>query len=66
MKTIKFAIDKDGIAILTIDVKDRPMNVMTTEFVDEIAASADRIASDEKIKGAVVSSGKDSFMAVPI
>lgn len=63
MKTIDFKIDADGIAILTIDVKDKPMNVITPEFMDEIAVSADKITSDEKIKGAVITSGKDSFMA---
>ena len=64
MKTIDFKIDKDGVAILTIDVKDRPMNVMTPEFVDEIAECADRIASDEKIKGAVVTSGGLSLTSI--
>ena len=63
MKSIDFKIDKDGVAVLTIDVKGKPMNVMTPEFVDEIAESADKISSDENIKGAVVTSGKSSFMA---
>ena len=63
MKTIDFKIDADGIALLTIDVKDKPMNVITPEFMDEIAESADKISNDEKIKGAVITSGKDSFMA---
>ncbi len=63
MKTIDLKIDADGIAVLTIDVKDKPMNVITPDFMDEIAESAARISSDEKIKGAVITSGKDSFMA---
>ncbi len=63
MKTIDFKIDADGVAVLTIDVKDKPMNVITPEFMDEIAESADRIAGNENIKGAVITSGKDSFMA---
>ena len=63
MKTIDFQIDNDGIAILTVDVKDKPMNVITPEFMDDVEAAADKIASDKKIKGAVVTSGKDSFMA---
>lgn len=63
MKTIDLKIDSDGIAVLTVDVKDKPMNVMTPEFVNDIAAAADKIAGDERIKGAVVTSGKDSFMA---
>jgi 3-hydroxyacyl-CoA dehydrogenase / enoyl-CoA hydratase / 3-hydroxybutyryl-CoA epimerase len=63
MKAIDFQIDKDGIAILTIDVKDRPMNVMTAEFIDDITEAAGRIASDDNVRGAVVASGKNSFMA---
>ena len=45
------------------DVKEKPMNVITPEFMTEIAESADRISNDENIKGAVITSGKDSFMA---
>ena len=63
MKTIDFTIDADGIAVLTVDVKDKPMNVITPEFIQDIAKAADKISTDDKIKGAVVTSGKDSFMA---
>jgi len=62
MKTINFRIDGD-VAILTVDVKDKPMNVITPEFMDDIAESAGKISSDDNIKGAVVTSGKSSFMA---
>jgi len=63
MKTIEFRVDTDGIAILTVDVRDKPMNVITADFMDDIAKSAQRIAGEEDIKGAVVTSGKTSFMA---
>jgi 3-hydroxyacyl-CoA dehydrogenase/enoyl-CoA hydratase/3-hydroxybutyryl-CoA epimerase len=63
MKTIDFTIEADGIAVLTVDVKDKPMNVITPEFMDDIAEAADQISTDDKIKGAVVTSGKDSYMA---
>ncbi len=63
MKTIDYQIDKDGIAILTLDVKDKPMNVMTPEFMADIRGLGAKIAADEKAKGAVLTSGKDSFMA---
>ena len=63
MKTVDFKIDADGIAVLTVDVKDKPMNVITPEFMDDIAKAAEKITSDDKIKGAVVTSGKSSFMA---
>jgi len=63
METITFDIDKDGIATLTVDVKDKPMNVITDAFMNDILESAERIATDDSIRGAVVTSGKDSFMA---
>ena len=63
MNTIDINVDKDGIATLTIDVKDRPMNVMTPGFLQDLAEAANRIATDDRIKGAVFASGKDSFMA---
>lgn len=63
MKTIDLRTDADGIAILAIDLKDRPMNVMTPEFLADLAAAVDRVATDEAIRGAVITSAKDSFMA---
>ncbi len=62
MKTINYKTE-DGVAILTIDVPDRPMNVMTADFIDDIAAAAEKVAADDKVKGAVIASGKDTFMA---
>lgn len=63
MKTIKFEIDADGVAIVTVDVADKPMNVITPEFMDDIAEVANMIGSDDKVTGAVITSGKNSFMA---
>ena len=39
------------------------MNVITPEFLDDLKASVERIRDEEAIKGAVITSGKDSFMA---
>ena len=63
MKTIDFNVDADGIATITIDVKDKPMNVITPAFLADLAESIERIRDDAKVNGAVVTSGKDSFMA---
>ncbi len=63
MTTIDWQLDDDGIALLTIDVPKRSMNVMTPEFLADIAAAAKRIGDEDKVKGAVVTSGKDAFMA---
>ena len=63
MKTIDYRVDADGIAMLTIDVPGKPMNVMTPEFLADLAATVESMTHDDKVKGAVITSGKDSFMA---
>lgn len=63
MKTIEFTVDTDGVALLCIDVKDRSMNVMTPEFLADLSEAVDKLTADDNIKGAVITSGKDSFMA---
>ncbi|WHV79539.1 3-hydroxyacyl-CoA dehydrogenase NAD-binding domain-containing protein [Pseudomonas aeruginosa] len=64
MTTLKFDLDKDGIALLTIDVPQRPMNVITPELTRELAAAVERIQSEPGIKGAIITSGKPgSFVA---
>ncbi len=63
MTTIQWELCDDGVALLTIDVQGRSMNVMTPEFQADVATAAKRIAEDADVKGAVITSGKDSFMA---
>ncbi len=55
---LKFDLDRNGFAILTIDVPERPMNVITPEFTAELAQAVERIATDAAIKGAILTSGK--------
>jgi enoyl-CoA hydratase/carnithine racemase len=62
-QAIRYAVDADGIAQLVIDVPDRPMNVMTPEFLGELGECITRIAGDAAVRGAVISSAKASFMA---
>ena len=63
MKTIDYAVDQDGIALLTIDVKERSMNVLTPELQADLASAIETIVSDDAVKGAVITSGKSSFVA---
>ena len=57
----KFDVDSDGIALVTWDMPDKSMNVFTEEVMSELDAIVDRVAGDAAIKGAVVTSGKDTF-----
>ncbi|TGT38545.1 3-hydroxyacyl-CoA dehydrogenase NAD-binding domain-containing protein [Mesorhizobium sp. M8A.F.Ca.ET.165.01.1.1] len=53
--------DADGIALVTWNSPDRSMNVFTEEVMRELNAIVDKVAGDAAIKGAVITSGKDSF-----
>lgn len=56
-----FDIDADGIALVTWDMPGRSMNVFTEEAMLELNAIVDKVAGDAAIKGAVITSGKDTF-----
>ncbi|WP_274630142.1 3-hydroxyacyl-CoA dehydrogenase NAD-binding domain-containing protein [Arvimicrobium flavum] len=55
------ATDTDGIALITWDMPDRSMNVFTEEVMEELDRIADAVVVDAAIKGAVITSGKDTF-----
>jgi 3-hydroxyacyl-CoA dehydrogenase/enoyl-CoA hydratase/3-hydroxybutyryl-CoA epimerase len=63
-ETIKFDLDADGIATLSIDVPGQTMNVITGELTRDLATMIERIETDDAIKGVVITSGKATgFMA---
>jgi len=61
--TIQYQVGNDGIAIMIIDLPGRSMNVLTPEFLNDLETLTDRISSDDAVKGAVLTSGKKSFIA---
>jgi 3-hydroxyacyl-CoA dehydrogenase/enoyl-CoA hydratase/3-hydroxybutyryl-CoA epimerase len=61
--TINYKVDNDGVAILTIDLPGKSMNVLTPELMDDLGTLVDRLAADESVKGAVITSGKKTFIA---
>ncbi|MDB6060616.1 MAG: 3-hydroxyacyl-CoA dehydrogenase [Verrucomicrobiaceae bacterium] len=63
MTTLSFAVDADGVALITLNDPSKPMNVVSPEFIDDLIAAIERVASDAAIKGAVITSGKAAFMA---
>ncbi len=61
---IRYDLDDDGIAILTIDVPGQSMNVIGAEFLSDLGKLIQALAGDAAVKGAVIASGKPSgFMA---
>jgi 3-hydroxyacyl-CoA dehydrogenase / enoyl-CoA hydratase / 3-hydroxybutyryl-CoA epimerase len=57
----KLDIDTDGIALITWDQPSRSMNLITLDTVEEFGAIVEKVASEATIKGAVITSGKDTF-----
>src|SRR5580704_14053974 len=59
----KVDIDGDGIALVTWDVPERSMNVISLAGIDELAALVAQLAVDAAFKGVVITSGKETFCA---
>jgi 3-hydroxyacyl-CoA dehydrogenase / enoyl-CoA hydratase / 3-hydroxybutyryl-CoA epimerase len=61
MANFKLDVDADGIALITWDMAERSMNVITTSVIEELGALVDKVTADAAIKGAIITSGKDAF-----
>jgi 3-hydroxyacyl-CoA dehydrogenase / enoyl-CoA hydratase / 3-hydroxybutyryl-CoA epimerase len=59
----KLDIDGDGIALVLWDAPGVAMNLIDATMIAELSAIVEQIAGDAKIKGAVITSGKDTFCA---
>ena len=64
MVHFKLDIDADGIALVTWDSPGRSMNVIDLKVMEELGSHrSSKVAGDAAIKGAVITSGKDTFCA---
>ncbi len=63
-ETITVDIDADGIALVTIDLPGKSMNVWNADLMREFSSFVDEFCTNDDIKGAVITSGKKSgFLA---
>jgi len=62
-KHFTLAVDADGIALITMDSPGRSMNVLGPEVEQELAGIVETVAGDAAIRGAIITSGKPSFLA---
>ena len=63
MQNMKLETNADGFAILTLDAAGQTMNVVNDAFIADMEEATAKIASDESIKGVILTSGKPAFMA---
>lgn len=61
MTDFTYALDADGVAVITWDVPGKSMNVMSMAGFAELDGLVDRALSDPAVKGIVLSSGKKDF-----
>lgn len=61
--TLSYRVGNDGVAFIEIDVAGHKHNVLTPELHRELGEVAEKLAADEAASGAVIHSGKASFMA---
>ncbi|MEO1226159.1 MAG: 3-hydroxyacyl-CoA dehydrogenase NAD-binding domain-containing protein [Pseudomonadota bacterium] len=57
------AIDADGVATITWDVAERPMNVFSDAAISAFGAAVEALADDESVTGVVIASAKPVFHA---
>ncbi|MGB6100202.1 MAG: FAD-dependent oxidoreductase [Comamonas sp.] len=60
---IDYKTDADGIATLTWNVADRPMNVLNTASIAAFDAAVRRAVGDPGVKGVIVASSRPEFVA---
>jgi 3-hydroxyacyl-CoA dehydrogenase/enoyl-CoA hydratase/3-hydroxybutyryl-CoA epimerase len=55
--------DADGVAVITWDVADKSMNVMSIDGLGELESLIDAALADDAVKGIVITSGKEGSFA---
>ena len=63
MSDINYEVDNDGVAVVTWDLENRSMNVLNTQSVNQYKEIIEKLVNDEKVKGIVIASAKDAFIA---
>ncbi|MEO0344250.1 MAG: 3-hydroxyacyl-CoA dehydrogenase NAD-binding domain-containing protein [Pseudomonadota bacterium] len=61
MAEFHYELDSDGVAVITWDVPEKSMNVLTLQGAKELDAAVNKVLSDDAVKGAIITSGKKDF-----
>lgn len=60
---IRTDLDANGILLVTIDMPGRAMNVFSAAMMDSLEKVLDLVEQDSTVKGLVITSGKQAFLA---
>ncbi|MGZ9811921.1 3-hydroxyacyl-CoA dehydrogenase NAD-binding domain-containing protein [Pseudoroseicyclus sp. H15] len=61
MSDFNYEVDESGVAVITWDVPNKSMNVLSLDGVEELSGLIDKAHGDEAVKGIVITSGKKDF-----
>jgi 3-hydroxyacyl-CoA dehydrogenase/enoyl-CoA hydratase/3-hydroxybutyryl-CoA epimerase len=60
---VTYDVDSDGICVLSMDAPGKTMNTMSSDMTLALEACIDRALADSAVKGIVLASGKNTFLA---
>ncbi|UWR12241.1 3-hydroxyacyl-CoA dehydrogenase NAD-binding domain-containing protein [Sulfitobacter mediterraneus] len=63
MTDFTMTTDSEGVAVITWDVADKTMNVMSIDGLTELDALIDQALGDDAVKGIIITSGKEGSFA---
>ena len=64
MNTIRYELDADGIATITFDAPDSPVNTMTEQWQADLAEAAAQLGRDKDgSRASLLASAKTTFFA---
>jgi len=59
---IDYNVDVDGVATITWNVSNRPMNVMNNDTMTAFGEAVEKAVADETVKGVIVTSARKEFL----
>ena len=62
-KFLSYSVDKEGVALIEINQKEEPANLLTLDFITRYFEIAKIAIEDRNVKGVIVTSGRPIFMA---
>ena len=63
LEGLGYARDERGVVTLTFDAPGRSVNVIDSAFGEAFSAALDRLASENDVRGVILTSGKTTFIA---
>jgi 3-hydroxyacyl-CoA dehydrogenase/enoyl-CoA hydratase/3-hydroxybutyryl-CoA epimerase len=63
MPAIALELDSEGMLLATLDLPGKPMNVIDAALAEALGALVERLEKDAEVKGLILASGKNDFLA---